>query len=90
MARRKQPRPFRMSHPNEIIMAEIDTRWGFTCPESLTLITGFTADEIQELRENKVVVTEDLAKHLHQILGMQAEFWLKLQADYDEWKAGEP
>lgn len=69
-------------HPGEILLEE------FIRPHGLTPIRtagrlGVPRTRIERLVAGATPVTEDTALRLERLFGASAEFWLKLQADYD-------
>lgn len=69
-------------HPGEILLEE------FIRPHGLTPIRtagrlGVPRTRIERLVAGVTPVTEDTALRLERLFGSSAEFWLRLQADYD-------
>lgn len=48
---------------------------------------GVSFPRLNEIARGKRGVTADTALRLAQVLGMSADFWLGLQADWDLWHA---
>ena len=48
---------------------------------------GVSYPRLNEIVRGKRSVTPDTALRLERVLGMPADFWLRLQADWDLWHA---
>ena len=69
-------------HPGEILLEE------FIKPHGLSAIRiagrlGVPRTRIERLIAGATPVTQDTALRLERLFGASAEFWLRLQADYD-------
>jgi addiction module HigA family antidote len=69
-------------HPGEILLEEFIRPHGLT-PIRTANRLGVPRTRIERLVAGAAPVTEDTALRLERLFGSSAEFWLKLQADYD-------
>jgi antitoxin HigA-1 len=69
-------------HPGEILLEEFIRPHGLT-PIRTASRLGVPRTRIERLVVGVTPVTEDTALRLERLFGASAEFWLKLQADYD-------
>ena len=69
-------------HPGEILLEEFIRPHGLT-PIRTANRLGVPRTRIERLVAGVTPVTEDTALRLERLFGASAEFWLKLQADYD-------
>uniref|UniRef100_A0AB33JHK8 HTH cro/C1-type domain-containing protein n=4 Tax=unclassified Prevotella TaxID=2638335 RepID=A0AB33JHK8_9BACT len=72
-------------HPGEMIKDEIRSR-GIT-QKKLSEITGITTSVLNEVLNGKRSVTTEYALLIEAALGIDADIWIRLQADYDKQKA---
>lgn len=72
-------------HPGEMIKDEIVSR-GMT-QKKLAEITGIAPSVLNEAFNGKRSVTTEYALLLEAALGIDADIWIRLQADYDKQKA---
>jgi addiction module HigA family antidote len=72
-------------HPGEMIKDEIESR-GMT-QKRLADMTGISASVLNEILNGKRPVTIECALLLEAALGIDADIWIGLQADYDKQKA---
>jgi addiction module HigA family antidote len=71
-------------HPGEMIKDEIESR-GMTQKE-LAAMTGITRSVLSEVLNGKRSVTIEYALLFEAALGIDADIWIGLQADYDKQK----
>ena len=64
----------RIGHPGRILRRELDAR-GMQVP-----------DDLREIEAERASITPEIAEGLAMLFGTSAQFWLNLQANYDEWK----
>jgi addiction module HigA family antidote len=69
-------------HPGEILMEEFIRPHGLT-PIRTANRLGVPRTRIERLVAGATAMTEDTALRLERLFGSSAEFWLRLQADYD-------
>lgn len=74
-------------HPGEHIADELAER-GMTGAE-LAAVMGVDAGRVSRLVNGHVKVTGDTAIRLAEAFGTSAEFWMRLQGDYDLARARE-
>jgi len=74
-------------HPGEHIADELAER-GMTAAE-LAVAMGVDAGRVSRLVNGQVSVTGDTAIRLADAFGTSAEFWMRLQGDYDLARARE-
>ena len=67
----------RVGHPGRLLRREFDA-WKWPIPEDL-----------REIEAGRASVTPVVAERLSQLFGTSAQFWLNLQANYDEWRGDE-
>jgi addiction module HigA family antidote len=72
-------------HPGEMIKDEIESR-GIT-QKQLSEMTGISASVLNEVLNGKRSVTTNYALLFEAALGIDADIWIGLQADYDKQKA---
>jgi addiction module HigA family antidote len=84
MARRKVP----LATPGEILLEEFLKPLGIT-QYRLAKEIGVPQRRISEIVAGKRTITADTAARLGAFFGMEAEFWLNLQAHYDLVQARE-
>lgn len=70
------------THPGDILKRDVLEPLGMSQNE-LARALGVNRRRISEIVNGKRQVTADTALRLGKYLGMSAEFWLGLQADYD-------
>ena len=66
--------------PGEILAEELAAR-GLTRHE-LAARLGWSAPAVNDIIKAKQAITPDIATGLEQVLGIEAEFWTNLEADY--------
>jgi antitoxin HigA-1 len=76
----------RPTHPGEMLLEEFLRPLGMTQVE-LAKRLGVSYPRVSEIIHAKRSVTPDTALRLERLLGMDAEFWLNLQRDWDLWHA---
>ena len=69
-------------HPGEILADEIAAREGLTKTELARLI-GVPPGRISEIIAGKRAITADTALRLGKFFGMEPEFWMNLQRNYE-------
>jgi addiction module HigA family antidote len=74
-------------HPGEHIADELEAR-GMTAAE-LARAMGVDAGRVSRLINARTSVTGDTALRLAEVFGTSAEFWMRLQGDYDLARARE-
>ncbi len=74
-------------HPGEHIAEELDAR-GMT-PADLARAMGVDRGRVSRLINTTTAVTGETAILLSEALGTSAEFWIRLQADYELARARE-
>lgn len=74
-------------HPGEHIADELEAR-GMTAAE-LARTMGVDPGRVSRLVNGRTSVTGDTAIRLAEAFGTSAEFWIRLQADYDLARARE-
>jgi addiction module HigA family antidote len=74
-------------HPGEHIADDLDVR-EMTAAE-LAAMMGVGAERVSRLVNGRTSVTGDTALRLAEAFGPSAEFWIRLQRDYDLALAGE-
>jgi|SRR5574344_234280 addiction module HigA family antidote len=74
-----------MIHPGEMIKDELECR-GMT-QKKLATMTGITPSVLNEVLNGKRSVTTEYALLFEAALGIDADIWIGLQADYDKQKA---
>lgn len=77
--------PSNMIHPGEMIKDEIESR-GLT-QKKLAAMTGIAPSVLSEVLNGKRSVTIEYALLFEAALGIDADIWIGLQADYDKQKA---
>jgi addiction module HigA family antidote len=75
-------RDFPPIHPGEILLTEFLKPMGVT-QYRLAKDIGVTPRRINEIIHGRRAITADTALRLGRFFGMEAEFWLNLQAHYD-------
>ena len=79
-------RDFGLIHPGEILLEEFLTPKGIT-QYRLAKDISVPQRRISEIVHGKRAITADTALRLGRFFGMEAQFWLNLQARYDLLKA---
>lgn len=74
-------------HPGEHIAEELEVR-GMTAAE-LARTMGVDPGRVSRLVNAQISVTGDTALRLAEAFGTSAEFWMRLQGDYDLARARE-
>ena len=78
--KKKQPK-----HPGKVIREEFVERLGLTQSELAKQLNCRFA-KINEILNEKRSITPNFALQLEKVLGLPAEVWMSLQAEYDLWK----
>lgn len=73
--------PFEPTHPGVLLKEEIECR-GISQKE-LSRQTGIPYTALNEVLNSKRPVTTEYALLLEAALGIESDFWLKMQMDYD-------
>jgi len=79
--------PSYLIHPGEMIKDEIQSR-GIT-QKQLAEMTGVPKSVVNDILNGKSPVSTEFARLLEAALNIDADIWIKLQADYDKRKASE-
>lgn len=74
------------THPGEMLVKEFLKPLGIS-QSAFAVRLGVSFPRLNEVARGKRGVTADTALRLAQVLGMSADFWLGLQADWDLWHA---
>lgn len=86
MAAPLKPHPdFRMAHPGELLLADIEAL-GIGKAEFARRL-GVTRKALYDILDGKTGITATMALRLESVVGSSAEFWLGLQTQHDLWKA---
>ncbi len=83
---RRLPRHRPPTHPGEILLEEFLRPLGIS-QSAFAVRLGVSFPRLNEVVRRKRGVTPDTALRLERVLGMSADFWLGLQADWDLWHA---
>ena len=75
-------RDFPPIHPGEVLLTEFLAPNGIS-QYRLAKAIGVTPRRVNELVRGRRAVTADTALRLARFFGMEAEFWLNLQTQYD-------
>lgn len=81
--RRAKPLP---KHPGRVLREEFVDRLGVSQSELARKLDCRFA-KINEILNEKRAITPEFALQLEALLGLPAETWVSLQAEYDLWKA---
>ena len=73
--------PFEPTHPGELLKEEIECR-GISQKE-LSRQTGISYTALNEVLNGKRPITTEYALLIEAALGIESDFWLKMQIDYD-------
>ena len=73
--------PFEPTHPGEVLKEEIECR-GITQKE-LSLRTGIPYSALNEVLNCKREIKAEYALLLEAALGIESEFWLRMQVEYN-------
>jgi addiction module HigA family antidote len=88
---RQEERVYAPVHPGEIIEQEWLEPLGMTSYQ-LAKAMGVRPPRAYEVVSGKRAITADTALRLERVLGFSAQFWMRLQAQYDlemiEWHGG--
>ena len=77
------PRPL---HPG-VILNEIYLQPANLHAEGLAKYCDLPKEKIEAIINGELCITPLFAKALQQVLGIDAELWIKMQAEYDLWDA---
>lgn len=72
------------THPGEMLLEEFLRPLGISQSAGAVKL-GISFPRLNEIIRRKRSVTTDTALRLERVFGMQAEFWLGLQLDWDIW-----
>lgn len=75
-------RPFRPVSPGELLMDELEAR-GIVADEFAASM-GMSVVELDKLFKGKLCIDASLADKLNDHLGIEASFWLRAQATYED------
>jgi antitoxin HigA-1 len=74
------------THPGEMLLEEFIRPIGIS-QNALAIRLGISFPRLNEIVRGKRAVSVDTALRLERVVGMQADFWLGLQQDWDLWHA---
>lgn len=74
------------THPGEMLMGEFITPLNLSLAETSRRL-HISYPRLHEIVKGKRGVTTDTALRLQSLFGMDADFWLNLQRDWDLWHA---
>jgi len=83
---RRLPRHRAPTHPGEMLLEEFLRPLGIS-QSAFAVRLGVSFARLNEIVRGKRSVTPDTALRLERVLGMPADFWLRLQLDWDIWHA---
>jgi len=86
MIRTRLPKNRPPTHPGEMLLEEFLKPMKFT-QSDFAVRLGVSFPRLNEIVKGRRGVTPDTALRLAKVLGMSAEFWLGLQANWDLWNA---
>jgi len=81
--RSSKPTP---KHPGLVLREEFVDKRGISQSE-LARMLGCRFAKVNEILNSKRAITPEFALQLEALLGLPAETWVSLQAEYDLWKA---
>ena len=84
--RRRLPTHRPPTHPGEMLLEEFSEAAGITQMDAAARM-GVPFQRMNTLVKGRRGVTADTALRLSVLTGMEAGFWMGLQADYDLWHA---
>lgn len=73
--------PFEPTHPGSVLKEELECR--SITPACFAEQTGIPHAELIELLNSKRPFTTEYAMLIEAALGIEATFWIRMQADYD-------
>ena len=73
--------PFEPTHPGELLKEEIECRG--VSQKELSRRTGIPYTALNEVLNGKRAITTEYALLIEAALGIESDFWLRLQMDYD-------
>lgn len=73
--------PYKSTHPGEVLKEEIEYR-GISQKE-LSLKTGISYSVLNDILNGKRAITEKYALLIEAALGIESDFWLRMQMDYN-------
>lgn len=74
------------THPGEMLLEEFLRPLGMS-QSAFAVRLGISFPRLNEIVRGKRSVTPDTALRLERVLGIPADFWLRLQLDCDVWHA---
>ena len=82
------PRMYNPPHPGKVLKDAV-------CASGSRVRTfakrlGLSCDAFEDIVAGRAEITPELAQQLASVLGGSAESWLRLQEDYDLWRADSP
>ena len=72
----------KLSHPGEILRAEIIEGRGLTIGKASELL-GVTRPTLSNILNGKASITPNIALRVETVFGGAAKFWIRLQSSYD-------
>lgn len=87
-----------MPHPGEIFAREFEDRYedrykpyGYSnwSQANQDKLLGEHKDRLRQLMNCEIDIDQELAEDLERVMNICAQFWLNLQQNYDERKAGQ-
>ena len=75
------------THPGEVLRSEFLEPLGFGAQSAAAAAMGMSLNRLNEILAGKRPVTPESALLLGALTGIDARFWLHMQADYDLWHA---
>lgn len=82
------PKKRKPTHPGEMLLEEFLNPMGLT-QKQLAEHLGWTTAKLSEIIKGKRGLTAESALSLADAFGMEAEFWLNLQLNWDLWHAAQ-
>lgn len=80
------PRNREPTHPGEMLLEEFLTPMALT-QTAFARHLGWTYARVNEIVHGKRGISAETALSLGDAFGMESEFWLNLQRDWDLWRA---
>lgn len=76
-------KPARIVAPGQILKGELDAR-NITI-QKLGQLLSLNDSAVNDIINGEAIISGDLALQLEKILGISADFWLNLEANYRKW-----
>ena len=86
MVERRLPQMVPPTHPGEMLLEEFLKPLGIS-QSAFAIRLGVSFPRLNEIVRGKRSVTPDTALRVARVTGMNADFWLGLQLDWDLWHA---